>query len=161
MKAIKLFRKTQRFFSTQVQPWIETESRIAKLRGDLVLSDQSQIKKYAINLVKGYYRATNKDAITENSVLSDHGLDSLDSIELCVQLEDELGYIIEAETMPKISKVKHIIHFIKHIEAYKNEHKILPQEKSQQYEEDWNNWMPFGENIRSKLLGHTKKVENH
>jgi len=143
-------------FSTQVQPWVETESRIAKLRGELVLSEQNQIVNYAINLVKGYYRTTNKDAITAESNFADHGLDSIDSLELCVQLEDELGYIIEAETMPKIKKVRHLINFIKHMEAYKQQHKLLPQEQAQLSDENWDDWLPKGEKIKEKLFGYTK-----
>ena len=149
-------------FSTNnhVQPWIEVENRIAKLKGELVLSEQSQIINYAVNLVKGYYRSTNKDAITADSVFEDHGLDSLDSLELCVQLEDELGYIIEAETMPKIKRVRHLVNFIKHMESYKQQHKILPQDAAQQSEENWDDWLPKGEKLKEKLFGYTKKAEH-
>ena len=101
--------KYYKAFSTQVQPWVEVESRLNKIRGELVLSDQTKIEQYAVNLIRNYYRSTNKDAITKDSDFKEHGLDSIDSLELCVQLEDELGYIIEAETMPKLTKVKHFI----------------------------------------------------
>lgn len=146
------------YFSTksEVQPWVNVENRLSKLRGELVLKEHSQVENYAVNLVRGYYRSTNKDAITKDSLLKDHGLDSVDTLELCVQMEDELGYIIEAETMPKFNKVEHFINFIKHIEAYKREHKILPQQKAVQSEENWDNWLPNGEKIKSKLFKHTK-----
>jgi acyl carrier protein len=153
--------KTIKLFSTQIQPWVEVESRINKIRGELVLSDQSKIEKYAVNLIKNYYRSTNKDAITKDSDFKDHGLDSIDSLELCVQLEDELGYIIEAETMPKLTKVKHFINFIKHMEAYKQEHKVLPQEAATSYEASWEDWLPKGDKLKEKLVKHTKEAAKH
>lgn len=163
LKSLKLnfysFNKCS-FTSTQIQPWVEKEERLAKLKGELILSDRSHIKNYVIDLVKNYYRTTNKDALTLESNLQDHGLDSLDSIELCCQLEDELGYIIEAETMTKIKKVKHIVNFIEHLEAYKKEFKIIPQERATDPDENWDDWMPKGEIIKTKLFGYTKKGSN-
>lgn len=50
------------------------------------------------------------------SKFSDHGLDSLDSIELAMQVEEDLGYVISAETLPVLNKVKHISNYIKHVE---------------------------------------------
>ena len=150
--------------STQVQPWVEKEDRLSKLRGELILSDRSHIKNYAIDLVKNYYRSTNKEAITLDSTFEKHGLDSLDAIELCCQLEDELGYIIEAETMTKINKVKHIVNFIEQLEAYKQEFKTMPQERATDADENWDDWMPKGEIIKTKLFGYTKKdhkTNNH
>jgi acyl carrier protein len=41
--------------------------------------------------------------------LAEHGLDSLDSIEIAMQLEEDLGYRISAETLPQFGKVKHFI----------------------------------------------------
>ena len=109
LKTLKFINKNQlKNFSTttsSVQPWVEVENRLSKLKGELVLTEHSKVEAYAINLVKGYFRTTNKDAVTAESSFKDHGLDSLDSLELCVQLEDEVGYIIEAETMPKVTKV--------------------------------------------------------
>ena len=165
MKMISLFNKKSfskvlgaRLFCTknEVQPWVDEENRLTKLRGELVLNEHSQIEKYAVNLVRGYFRTTNKDAVTKDSLFEEHGLDSVDSLELCVQLEDELGYVIEAETMPKFKKVEHFINFIKHMEAYKKEHKVLPQNKAVADEENWDNWMPKGEKIKAKLFKNTK-----
>lgn len=152
------FRSIKPFSTqTQVQPWVETQNRLAKLKGELILSDQNQINNYAINLVKGYFRSTNKDNITAESKFEDHGLDSVDSLELCVQLEDELGYIIEAETMPKIKSVRHIINYIKHMEAYKQQYKVLPQDNALESDENWDDWLPNGESLKEKLFGYTKK----
>ena len=47
--------------------------------------------RFVINLIKNYFRTTNKDGITIDSSLADHGLDSLDSFELSMKLEEELG----------------------------------------------------------------------
>ena len=144
-----------------VQPWVEVENRLAKLRGELVLSDHGKIENYVLGVFKGYFRTTFRDALTVESELIEHGLDSLDAIELGMVLEDELGYIIEAETLPQFTKVKHYVNYIKQIEAYKKEHILLPQERAQQSEESWDSWIPFGEKLRSKLFDMTteKKTE--
>lgn len=148
---------TKRYFSTEVQPWIETQNRIVKSRNELVLSDHSKIEEFTLNLIRNYYRTTNKDSVSKNSLLSEHGLDSLDSLELCVQLEDELGYIIEAETMNRFSKVSHFINYIKHIEAYKKEHKMLPQEAAVNYDINFTDYVPIvGEKLNKALKKYTK-----
>ena len=148
-----------------VQPWVEVENRIATLRGQLVLSEHGQIEEYVLGVIKGYFRTTNREFLKVNSDLSDHGLDSLDAVEIGMILEDELGYIIEAETLPQFTKVKHFVNYIKQIEAYKKEHVLLPQVKAQQTEESWDNWIPYGEKIKSKLFKMTKekkkKEEKH
>jgi acyl carrier protein len=142
---------------TKIQPWIDVENRLTRLRGELVLSEQDKIEKYVLGVIKGYFRTTYKDGITLESELTNHGLDSLDSIELCMILEDELGYIIEAETMPKLTKVKHFVNFIKQMEAYKREFVIFPQERAQKDEENWDDWIPKGEDLKNKLYSFTKK----
>ena len=50
--------------------------------------------------MKNYFRTTNKNGLTLESNLIDHGLDSLDQIEIAMVIEEELGYIISAETLP-------------------------------------------------------------
>ena len=62
------------------------------------------------------------------SNFEDHGLDSLDAIELIIQIEDELGYVIDAENLEKFKKPKHLVNFISHLEAYKSEFHKLPHE---------------------------------
>jgi|LauGreDrversion4_2_1035121.scaffolds.fasta_scaffold559139_2 acyl carrier protein len=148
-----------------IQPWVEVENRLAQLRGELVLSDHGKIEEYVIGVIRGYFRTTYKDGVRLDSLLSDHGLDSLDAIEIGTILEDELGYIIEAETLPQFTKVKHYANYIKQIEAYKKEHILLPQERARANDESWSDWIPFGEKLRSKLYGmtneKTSKKENH
>jgi acyl carrier protein len=150
-------QKAGKSSETSIQPWVEMENHIMRTRNELVLSDHDKIEKYVLSVVRGYFRTTYKDGITLNSNLSDHGLDSLDSIELGMILEDELGYIIEAEVLPKFSKPKHFVNYIKQMEAYKAEFHMLPQEIAQKDEENWDNYLPFGEKLKAKLYSYTKK----
>ena len=69
--------------------------------------------------MKNYFRTTNKSKLTLESKFEDHGLDSLDSIELAMQVEEDLGYVIPAETLPVLNKVKHFVNYILHVEAFK------------------------------------------
>ena len=85
-------------------------------------------EEYALSLVRNYFRTTKKASVTLDSPFVDHGLDSLDVIELVIQVEDELGYLIDAEKLELFSKPKHFVNFIVQMEAYKAEHKRLPHE---------------------------------
>lgn len=51
-------------------------------RNAIVLKKDEDIEGYVLNLVKNYFRTTNKAGLTLESDLLSHGLDSLDSIEL-------------------------------------------------------------------------------
>ena len=93
-----------------------------------MLKDRDQIEQYVLSIVKNYFRTTKKAKITLDSNLREHGLDSLDLIELVIQVEDELGYVIDAENLQKFQKPKHFVNFILHLEAYKTEHHKLPHE---------------------------------
>ena len=95
-------------------------------RNHLVLKKSEDIDAYVIKTVRNYFRTTNKQGLTLDSTLIDHGLDSLDSIEISMQIEEDLGYVISAETLPVLQKVKHYSNYIKHIEAYKEESKHAP-----------------------------------
>ena len=79
-------------------------------------------------MVKNYFRTTKKASVALDSDLTDHGLDSLDTIELVIQVEDEPGYLIDAEKLELFKKPKHFVNFISQMEAYKTEHKRLPHE---------------------------------
>ena len=59
--------------------------------------------------------------VTRESTLADHGLDSLDAIELAMQLEEDLGYVISAETLTQFQKVKHYINYIEQVEGFKKD----------------------------------------
>lgn len=94
----------------------------------LVLKDNDQIEKYVISIVKNYFRTTKKAKVSLDSEFKNHGLDSLDVIELVIQVEDELGYVIDAENLNKFTKPKHFVNFITQLEAYKSEFHKLPHE---------------------------------
>jgi len=55
-------------------------------RSAIVLKKEEDIDQYAINVVKNYFRTLNKAKVTLDSSLKDHGLDSLDSIEISMQV---------------------------------------------------------------------------
>lgn len=95
-------------------------------RSQLVLKKEEDINSYVLSIIKNYYRTTNKNGLTLESTLQDHGLDSLDSIELSMQIEEDLGYVISAETLPVLLKVKHYVNYIQHVEQFKLQHKKAP-----------------------------------
>ena len=94
----------------------------------LVLKDNDQIEKYVLSIVRNYFRTTRKAKVALDSTFTEHGLDSLDVIELVIQIEDELGYVIDAENLNKFKKPKHFVNFITQLEAYKSEFHKLPHE---------------------------------
>ena len=93
-----------------------------------MLRSDDEIEQYVFSVVKDYFRTTMKASINLQSNFRDHGLDSLDVIELVIRIEDELGYVIDAENLEKFKKPLHFVNFIKHMEAYKEEHNRLPQD---------------------------------
>ena len=92
----------------------------------LVLKTSDEIEDYVLSITRDYFRTTKKASVTLDSLFSDHGLDSLDAIELVIRVEDELGYMIDAENLEKFKKPRHFVNFIKHMEAYKEEFNKLP-----------------------------------
>lgn len=90
---------------------------------NLVLKKEEDINNYILTLVKNYFRTTNKSQLGLESRLKDHGLDSLDIIELSMQLEEDLGYVISAETLPVFHKPKHFVNYISQVEKFKEQHK--------------------------------------
>ena len=95
-------------------------------RNQLVLKKDEDIEAYVLKTIRNYFRTTNKNGLTLESTLLDHGLDSLDSIELAMQIEEDLGYTISAETLPVLNKAKHFSNYIKQIEAFKQETRREP-----------------------------------
>ena len=134
-----------------IQPWIEKENKLANQASELILSDNSKIENYVLSVVKAYFRTTYKDGITLDSNLTEHGLDSLDAVEISMIFEDELGYIIEAEIMPKFTKPKHFVNYIKQMEAYKREFHFIPQLKAKSAEEGLNEWISEGLKLKQML----------
>lgn len=95
-------------------------------RNHLVLKKAEDIDAYVLKTLRNYFRTTNKQGLTPESTLEEHGLDSLDSIEISMQIEEDLGYTISAETLPVLLKVKHFTNYIKQVEAFKEETKRAP-----------------------------------
>ena len=94
----------------------------------LVLKTNDEINEYVLSVVRDYFRTTKKAKVTLDSSFAEHGLDSLDVVELIIRVEDELGYLIDAENLEKFKKPRHFVNFISHMEAYKNEFNRLPHE---------------------------------
>ena len=92
----------------------------------LVLKTDDEIEGYVLSVVRDYFRTTKKASLTLDSTFADHGLDSLDAIELIIKVEDELGYMIDAENLELFKKPRHFVNFIKQMEAYKEEFNKLP-----------------------------------
>lgn len=95
-------------------------------RTAIILKKEEDIESYVLNLVKNYFRTTNRANLALQSKLEDHGLDSLDSIELSMQIEEDLGYVISAETLPVLNKVIHYVNYIRQVEQFKQEFKKSP-----------------------------------
>ena len=96
--------------SAELQLW---KSQVDSAKNGLVLKTNDEIEAYVISIVKDYFRTTKKASVTLDSKFTDHGLDSLDSIEFVIRIEDELGYLIEAENLEKFKKPRHFVNFIK------------------------------------------------
>ena len=92
------------------------------------MKDTDEIDKYVLSVVRDYFRTTRKAALTLDSEFSAHGLDSLDVIEFVIKIEDELGYLIDAENLELFKKPRHFVNFIRQLEAYKTEFHRLPHE---------------------------------
>lgn len=127
------FSAVEKEITTKEQPVLEQKQTITYYKdGELVSRNQLTLKKYediegyVMKLVKSYFRCTNQDGLHLESVLEDHNIDSLDQIELAMQIEEELGYKISAETLPVLRKVKHFVNYIRQVENFKQEIKKTP-----------------------------------
>ena len=104
------------------------KQQVQDTKNALVLKTNDEIEQYVLSITKDYFRTTQKANLKLDSKFKDHGLDSLDTIELVIRIEDELGYVIDAENLQKFKKPRHFVNFIKHMEAYKAEFHRLPTE---------------------------------
>ena len=102
------------------------EQQVKSSENALVLSNDDEIEKYVLSIVRDYFRTTKKASVSLDATFAEHGLDSLDAIELVIQVEDELGYLIDAENLELFKKPRHFVNFIKQMEAYKTEFNRLP-----------------------------------
>ena len=94
----------------------------------LILQSKKEIEEYVLSIVKNYFRSTKKATVGLESPFKTHGLDSLDVIELCIQIEDELGYLIDSENLEKFTKPKHFSNFIWQYEQFRKANNKLPHE---------------------------------
>ena len=128
----------------------ETEAREVDLwrnqaeqtKNSLVLKTGDEIESYVLSITKDYFRCTKKQALDLDSAFTDHGLDSLDVIELVIKVEDELGYLIDAENLIKFKKPRHFVNFIKQMEAYKEEFHRLPHDDTYTKGINWKEAFP-------------------
>lgn len=95
-----------------------------KAGGHRGLRHQNRPELLPHNLQAGYLQ--HDAGVTKSSTLAEHGLDSLDAIEISMQIEEDLGYMISAETLPSFTKVKHYITYIEQVEAFKRENSKNP-----------------------------------
>ena len=102
------------------------KAHVDATKNGLVLKTNDEIDEYVLSVVRDYFRTTKKASVGLDSAFTDHGLDSLDAIEMVIRIEDELGYVIDAENLEKFKKPRHFVNFIKHMEAYKTEFKKAP-----------------------------------
>ena len=109
----------------QVELW---KAAADATKNALVLKTDDEIEQYVVSITKDYFRTTRKASVSLDSAFGDHGLDSLDVVELVIRVEDELGYMIDAENLEKFKKPRHFVNFIKQMEGYKEEFNRLPQE---------------------------------
>ena len=104
------------------------KGQVDATKNALVLKTDDEIEQYVVSITKDYFRTTKKATVSLDSAFTDHGLDSLDVVELVIRVEDELGYMIDAENLEKFKKPRHFVNFIKQLEGYKEEFNRLPQE---------------------------------
>ena len=95
-------------------------------RSAIVLRKQEQVEAYVFKMLGEYFKTTNKANLHLESNLKDHGIDSLDVIELAMQLEEDLGYRIATENLPIFHKVKHFVNFINQVENFKETNNKAP-----------------------------------
>ena len=104
------------------------KANVDATKNALVLKTDDEIERYVVSITKDYFRTTRKATVSLDSEFSAHGLDSLDVVELVIRVEDELGYMIDAENLEKFKKPRHFLNFIKQMEGYKEEFNRLPQD---------------------------------
>ena len=105
------------------------KGQVDSTKNALILKSDDEIEQYVVSITKDYFRTTRKATVTLDSEFSSHGLDSLDVVDLVIRVEDELGYMIDAENLEKFKKPRHFVNFIKQMEGYKEEFNRLPMQE--------------------------------
>ena len=85
----------------------------------LVLRTRQSIEEYVLKTVRDYFRTIHGNAITMNSDLHQHGLDSLDMVEIAMTVEADLGYQIASENLPAFTRPIHFANYIEQVENFK------------------------------------------
>ena len=67
------------------------KGQVDATKNALVLKTDDEIEQYVVSITKDYFRTTRKASVGLDSAFSDHGLDSLDVIELVIRVEDVTG----------------------------------------------------------------------
>jgi acyl carrier protein len=116
--------------AAQLELW---KGQVDATKNALVLKSDDEIEQYVVSITKDYFRTTRKASVTLDSEFSGHGLDSLDVVELVIRVEDELGYMIDAENLEKFKKPRHFVNFIKQMEGYKQEFNKMPMGPDTKY----------------------------
>lgn len=77
--------------STEVAPGTDKKGEVSLWKDiaksqehALVLKQKDEIEKYVLSVVRNYFRTTKKAKLTLDSLFTEHGLDSLDAIELII-----------------------------------------------------------------------------
>ena len=123
----------------QVDLW---KGQVDATKNALVLKTDDEIEQYVVSITKDYFRTTRKASVTLDSEFRSHGLDSLDVVELVIRVEDELGYMIDAENLEKFKKPRHFVNFIKQMEGYKQEFNKLPMGPDTKYKFNFKETFP-------------------
>ena len=79
-----------------------------------------------MKVVREYFRTSNRSELTLQSKLSDHSLDSMDAIELVMQVESDLGYMVPTENLAAFTKPVHLVNYIEQVENFKQTYKKQP-----------------------------------
>jgi len=76
---------------------------------------REEVAKRIIELVKNFDKVSNPDAVTETShFIKDLGLDSLDVVELILQVEDEFMIDIPDDDAEQLHTIADCIEYIAH-----------------------------------------------
>lgn len=85
----------------------------------LVLRTRQSIEEYVMRVIKDYFRTTQRASLNMNSDLNEHGLDSLDLVEVAMQVETDLGYMIASENLAAFKRPIHFANYIEQVESFK------------------------------------------
>ena len=71
------------------------------------------LEEKVINIVMEQLDVTKEECVLEASFIDDLGADSLDIVELLMEMEEEFGIEIADEELEKITTIKDVVDFLK------------------------------------------------